>query len=84
MLNNILFLSHGVQIVMLFFLVGLVLVFMKLSNFEKKLKQLEESQSKYISYEDYMESFNNMWDFKMQGKSVSPFPQSTLPTESET
>jgi len=52
MLNNILFLSHGVQIVMLFFLVGLVLVFMKLSNFEKKLKQLEESQSKYISYED--------------------------------
>jgi len=75
MLNNLLFLSQGVQLILFFFFIGLILVFMKVSNLEKKIKHLEDNQIKYISYEDYMESFNNMWDAKLQGKSVSPYPQ---------
>lgn len=82
MLNNILFLSHGVQIAMLLFMFGLVLVFMKMTTLEKRVKTLENDQKSYMSYEDYMESFNNMFDSKLQGKSVSPFPESSIAVDS--
>jgi hypothetical protein len=71
MLNNILFLSQGVQIAMLLFLFGLVMVFMKMSALEKRVKNLEQNQRNYISYEDYMESFHNMFTLESQGKNVA-------------
>lgn len=72
-LNNLLFLSHGVQLCMFLLLVGLILVFMKMTTFEVKLKNMEEHMSKFITAEEYMESFNNMYDEKAAGRSTSPF-----------
>jgi len=75
MFNNLLFLSHGIQIAMFLLLVGLLLVFMKMATFEKRLKNMEDHMTKYVSYEDYMETFNTMWDAKARGGSVAPYPE---------
>jgi len=79
MFTNLLFLSHGIQIALFLLLVGLVLVFMKMTTFEKRLKNMENHMMKYVTYEDYMETFNNMWEAKMSGDSVAPFPDADLP-----
>ena len=76
-LNNLLFLSHGMQFALFLLLVGLVLVFIKMATFEKRMKNMEDNMVKYVSFEDYMETFNNMYDAKSNGMSVAPFPEET-------
>ncbi len=71
MFNNLLFLSHGIQIALFLLLVGLILVFMKMTTFEKRLKNMEDHMVKYVTYEDYMETFNNMWSAVQDGEDVS-------------
>jgi len=74
-MNNLMFLSQGMQIAMLLLLVGLVLVFLKSSTLEQRIKNMEDNATQYVSYEDYMETFNNMWDEKSMGGSVAPFEE---------
>lgn len=73
MFNNLLFLSHGIQIAMFLLLVGLILVFMKMATFEKRLKNMEDHMTQYVTRDDYLETFNNMWDAKENGFNVAPF-----------
>jgi len=61
-LSSLVFLSHGIQLAFFFVLVGFVIVFMKLTVIEKRVKNLEDHSRKYVTYEDYMETFNNMFD----------------------
>ncbi len=76
MMNNLMFLSHGMQICMLILLLGLLLVFMKWSSLEARIKQLEDASSKYVNVEDYLETFNNMWDAKQESNiSLAPYPE---------
>jgi hypothetical protein len=75
MLNNLLFLSNGVQLCLFLLLVGLMLVFMKLATVDRKIKNIDEHLGLYVTNEDYMETFNNMWDEKLQGGNTTPFGQ---------
>jgi hypothetical protein len=78
MISNLLFLSHGLQLCMFLLLVGLVLVFMKMSTLEQKVSNLENSMTHYVTAEEYMESFNNMFDAKNRGENVSPFTEHVM------
>lgn len=82
--------GQNVQIVLFLLLIGLVLVFIKMNSYERRIKNLEDSLRKYITYDDYMESFNNMFAAAERGESVSPFaetdalpPQTSLSTRSD-
>lgn len=72
-MNNLVFLSHGMQFVLFLLFVGLVLTFLKMATFETRLKNMEDHMLKYVTYEDYMETFNNMWEAKQQGQDISPY-----------
>lgn len=78
MFNNLLFLSQGVQIALFVLLIGLIMVFMKMTTFEKRLKSMEVNMSNYLSKEEYMETFNNMWYVKQQGGTVSPYEEDMI------
>lgn len=67
------------QLALFFLLVGLVLVFIKMNSYERRIQHLEDALRNYITYEDYMETFNNMWAASERGESVAPFA-SAAPT----
>lgn len=75
-------LSQGVQLALFCMLVGLVLIFIKMNSYERRIKQLEDSLRNYITYEDYMESFNNMFAAATRGESVAPFSAASEPPSS--
>lgn len=77
MFNNLLFLSQGIQIALFILLVGLIVVFMKMTTFESRLKNMEQNMTQYVTVEEYMETFNNMWYEKLEGRSVSPYEVDT-------
>lgn len=56
--------SFQLQIAGLFLLGVLIIVFMKMVSFEKRLQNIEASQNHYVTYQDYWETFQNMWDEK--------------------
>lgn len=64
------------QLFLFLFLVALVCVFIKLNSYEKRIKQLEDSLTKYVTYEDYMETFHNMFHSESNGDSVQVFDES--------
>ena len=74
-MNNLVFLSHGIQIAIFVLLLALVLVFIKGASLEHRLKNMEYNMMQYVTHDDYMETFNNMWELKQQGKSVAPFSE---------
>ena len=76
-MNNLLFLSQGIQMVLFILLVGLVLVFMKSATLEHRIKRTEEDLGKYVSYDIFMETINNLVDAKLDGQSISAFPSSS-------
>ena len=65
--------THGVQLAIFFLAVVVIIVFMKITTLEHRIKVLEEHEQYFVSHEAYMESFNNMFDAKMQGKNLSAF-----------
>jgi predicted Holliday junction resolvase-like endonuclease len=73
MINNLIFLSHGVQVAIFFIFVVIVLMFMKIASLENKIKQLDEACEHYISAEEYLESFNNMFEERERGRKTSTF-----------
>lgn len=75
-------LSQGVQLCLFLLLVGLVLIFIKMNSYEQRIKHLEDNLRNYITYEDYMESFNNMFAAAARGESVAPFPEAHETAES--
>lgn len=68
--------SDKMQLFLFLFLVALVCVFIKLNSYEKRIKQLEDSLTKYVTYEDYMETFHNMFHSESNGDSVQVFDES--------
>jgi predicted Holliday junction resolvase-like endonuclease len=66
-LNNLLFLSQGVQVAVFLLFIALIMVFMKVAKLEQRLKNTEDHLIHYITKEDYFETFNNMWEEKAQG-----------------
>lgn len=54
-------LSMPVQMIIFFVFIGLVLVFIKMNSYERRIQELEKSLTKYVPYEDYMETFQNMF-----------------------
>lgn len=64
-LNNLIFLSQGVQLAVFLVIVGLVLVFMKCATLEAEVKRLEREQTQYVTVEDYMETLNNILDERL-------------------
>lgn len=54
-------LSMPVQMIIFFVFIGLVLVFIKMNSYERRIQELENSLTKYVPYEDYMETFQNMF-----------------------
>jgi ABC-type lipoprotein release transport system permease subunit len=80
--TNLLFLSHGIQLGLFFLLIGLILVFMKMTSLEHRIRNIEDHMNKYVTTEDYMETFNNMLDAKLDGKSTSPFSESQASSSS--
>ena len=73
MLGSLVFLSHGIQLCLFLLLVGLLLVFMKLTTVDAKIKHIEDNLTMYVTNEDYMETFNNMWEEKKKGGSTAPY-----------
>jgi hypothetical protein len=73
MLGSLVFLSHGIQLSLFLLLVGLLLVFMKLTTVDAKIKNIEDNLTMYVTNEDYMETFNNMWEEKKTGGSTAPY-----------
>lgn len=63
----------AVQLALFLLLVGLVLVFIKMNSYEKRLKEIEDSARNYVLYEDYMELFTNMWKAAERGEDTAPF-----------
>lgn len=66
-------LSQGLQVALFLLLVTVVLIFIKMNSYERRLHQLEDTLRNYITYEDYMESFNNMYAAATRGEDVAPF-----------
>ena len=73
MFNNLLFISKGLQLAVLVFFVVLVLIFMKMTSYEQKIKDLQNNMVNYITTDEYLESFNNLLDDKLAGKNISPY-----------
>ena len=71
MLNNLLFLSQGLQIAIFLLLVGLIFCFMKMTTFDKRLKNIEDNLNQYVTVEDYYETFNNMYDSVSNGEQLN-------------
>jgi hypothetical protein len=46
---------------------------MRLSDLSSSVKNMEENMGKYVTNEDYMETFNNMFNEKQRGGDTSPF-----------
>lgn len=82
MFEHILFLSHGMQLFMFLLLVGIILVFMRLASQEHRIEQLEKERKHYLTVEDYMETFNAMFDEKMQGRDVGAYPEGPVASSS--
>lgn len=68
-------LSQGLQLCLFLLLVGLVLIFIKMNSYEQRIKHLEDNLRNYVTYEDYMETFNNMFAAASRGESVAPFAE---------
>lgn len=73
MLNNLIFLSQGVQLCLFFIVIAIVLVLMKMSDLTHRVENVEANMGKYVTNEDYMETFNNMFNAKVQGLDTSPY-----------
>jgi hypothetical protein len=58
--------------VVLALLVVMVIVFMRITSAQHRLTKLEACENKYLTYEDYLETFNNLLDAKLQGINLSP------------
>lgn len=71
-LGNILFVSQGMQIFMFLFLVLFIMVFMKFDEQNRKIDQLERQLDHYVTKEEYMATFNSMWDIREDGDDVFP------------
>lgn len=54
------------QLLIFLLLIGMVLVFIKMNSYERRIKQLEDNLNKYVTYEDYMETFRNMFHDMME------------------
>ena len=65
--------SPLMQIALFGILLIFVMVFMKITTFEKRLDNIEKNLSNYVTSDQYMETFNGMWNEKLQGRSVSPY-----------
>lgn len=71
-LGNILFVSQGMQIFMFLFLILFIMVFMKFDDQSRKVEQLERQLDEYVTKEEYMATFNAMWELKTEGKDLFP------------
>lgn len=76
-------LAPGLQLVLLCLFVGLVLVFIKMNSYERRLQNVEDSFKQYVPYEDYMETFNNMYAAAARGESVAPHLEADLPDDQD-
>jgi glucan phosphoethanolaminetransferase (alkaline phosphatase superfamily) len=65
-----------IQLILFLLFIGILLVFIKLNSYEKRIKELEDSLTNYVPYEDFMELFNNMVASTLKGEDVSPFQAS--------
>lgn len=67
------FLSKGIQLAILAFVVVIIAMSIQSSSMHKRIGQLEEIQAQSVTQEEFMEVFNSMFDAKMRGQSVSPY-----------
>lgn len=79
-LNNLLFLSKGVQFCIFLLFVGIVLIFTKMASLEKRIESVEKNWTHYVTNEDYMETFNNMFDERVR---TLPTSHQSFPASSE-
>lgn len=70
MINNLLFLSKGIQLAFFFGVVIMLLMFMKINTLERAVKTLEKDSSYYLTTEEYMETFNTMFNEKENGRDI--------------
>ena len=54
-------------------LVLLTYIYWRMTELENRLQQHEDNSHEFVTQEDYLESFNNMWNAKLQGQSLAPF-----------
>lgn len=62
MFSNLLFLSHGVQLVLFGLVVILIFVFMKIAVMDKHIRNLEKGMENFVTREEFLSTFGNMWD----------------------
>ena len=68
MINNLIFLSKGVQLAMLVIVGAVIILFMRVTVLEKRIKDLEAfAQKNYITYDDHMEYVGNIIQDKSGG-----------------
>jgi hypothetical protein len=61
------------QAAVFFLFVLLVVTFMRVTAINQQVNRLANAQTHYLSQEEYMESFNNMFDAKMAGENITPY-----------
>lgn len=71
-MSSLMFLSQGVQFVLFLLFVAVVLIFIKGAHLEQRMKHLEDSQSHYVTLDDYYETVNNLVDERMRSSSELP------------
>jgi hypothetical protein len=60
--------NHYLKYLCLGFFCFLIIMLIKISYLEKQIEIMNKNMSHMISYEDYMISFNNMFDAKLNGE----------------
>ncbi len=56
------------QVGIFLLLLGLIVCFMKLTAFEKRVQSIEKGQGDYVTYEEYLDSFQAMWEDASSGQ----------------
>lgn len=54
-------LNKGLQLAFFAVLIGFFIMFMKFAVLEQRVKNIEASQTQYLTYDEYLETFKNMW-----------------------
>lgn len=58
------------QFLFLILATGLIVIAMQVSSLQERQRRLNAQLVKYLTLEDYYETFNNLLDEKLQGRSV--------------
>lgn len=61
MLQNIIFLSKGLQIALFVIMIFIILIFSRISSLQDEIRHLEKRQSQFITHDNFSKFFRKLW-----------------------